>query len=72
MRTIVIDDSRSSLLAVVDQLSRLENCEPEGFLDPEAAPPRYGGERFDPVMVDQVMPLMKGPEVLGALRPLDR
>ncbi|WP_187967994.1 HD domain-containing phosphohydrolase [Aquibium microcysteis] len=72
MRTIVIDDSRSSLLAVVDQLSRLENCEPEGFLDPEEALARCRLEQFDLVLVDYVMPRMDGLEVLAALRALDR
>lgn len=72
MRTIVIDDSRSSLLAVVDQLARLENCQPEGFLDPEEALARCRVEQFDLVLVDYVMPRMNGLEVLAALRALDR
>ena len=72
MRTMVIDDSRSSLSAVVDQLSRLEGCEPEGCLCPEEALGRCMLEQFDLVMVDYVMPKMNGLEVLAALRALDR
>lgn len=72
MRAIVIDDSKSSLSAVVEYLSQVEGCEPTGCLDPEEALARCELEQFDLVLVDYIMPKMNGLEVLAALRSLDR
>jgi putative two-component system response regulator len=68
MRAIVIDDSRSSLSAIGDQLLRVEGCDVTGCLDPVEALALCGREQFDLVIVDYIMPKMNGLEVLKALR----
>lgn len=71
MRVIVIDDSPSSLMAIVGHLRQVTGCEPAGHLDPLEALAACGREQFELVLIDYVMPKMNGIEVIAALRGMD-
>lgn len=72
MKIIVVDDSRSSLSAVLREIEKLGLCEAIGCLDPEEALQICRIQQFDLVLVDYVMPKMDGLQFITALREFDR
>lgn len=72
MKVLVVDDSRSSLSAVLNQIQKLDRAEAVGCLDPEEALQLCRVQQFDLALVDYVMPKMDGLQFITALRAFDR
>lgn len=70
MHAVVIDDSRSTLLALRLELLEITGLEVETFADPEEAIRVCETRQFDLVLVDYNMPKRSGLEVITALRAM--
>ncbi|MCF1453962.1 HD domain-containing phosphohydrolase [Agrobacterium vitis] len=70
MHAVVIDDSRSTLLALRLELLEITGLEVETFADPEEAIRVCETRQFDLVLVDYNMPKRSGIEVITALRAM--
>ncbi|MVA24273.1 HD domain-containing phosphohydrolase [Agrobacterium vitis] len=70
MHAVVIDDSRSTLLALRLELLEITGLEVEIFADPEEAIRVCETRQFDLVLVDYNMPKRSGIDVITALRAM--
>lgn len=70
MNVVLIDDSRSVLLALRCELEKLDGVEVDTFEDPEVAIHECGQKQFDLVLVDYNMPKRTGLDVIRALRAM--
>jgi len=70
LHAVLIDDSRSILLALRLELRELPGLEVETFTDPEKAIRACAARQFDLVLVDYNMPKLTGIDVITALRAM--
>lgn len=70
LHAVLIDDSRSILLALRLELRELPGLEVETFTDPEKAIRACAVRQFDLVLVDYNMPKLTGVDVITALRAM--
>ncbi|MDE1997120.1 MAG: response regulator [Rhizobiaceae bacterium] len=68
MRLLIIDDSKSILLALRLAISEFTQCEVETFINPKEALERSQTVDFGLVIVDYMMPEIDGIEVIRRLR----
>lgn len=68
MPLLIVDDSKSSLLALETAVRQFARCEIETFLNPLDALARTAKVDFDVVMVDYMMPQLNGIDVIRRLR----
>lgn len=68
MHLLIVDDSKSSLLALETAVRSFSNHDIESFSDPRAALERSRTAEFDLVMVDYMMPGLNGVELIRHLR----
>ena len=68
MRLLIVDDSRSSLLALNLAIKEFSGCDIETFTNPRLAIERSREIDFDLVVVDYMMPELNGVEVIRELR----
>lgn len=68
MNVVLIDDSRSVLVALRVELEQLGNLQIDTFEDPENAIKACAEKQYDLVLVDYNMPKLTGIEVVTALR----
>jgi putative two-component system response regulator len=68
MSLLLIDDSKSSLLALETAVRRFAGCTIETFTNPLEALERTKSVEFDAVLVDYMMPQMNGIDVIRHLR----
>jgi putative two-component system response regulator len=68
LNVVLIDDSRSVLLALRVELEKLENVAIETYENPEVAIKACAEKQFDLVLVDYNMPKMTGIDVVVALK----
>jgi len=72
MRILIVDDSRSSLAFLAQQVGELGQFEIETLLDPVVAVARSVDVQFDLVITDNVMPKMDGVELTKRLRQSEK
>ncbi|MBB4954830.1 putative two-component system response regulator [Agrobacterium vitis] len=70
MNVVLIDDSRSVLLALRCELEQLAGVRVDTFEDPEIAVSACAHTQFDLVLVDYTMPKLTGLDVIRALRAM--
>lgn len=70
MKVVLIDDSRSVLLALRHELEQLDDVHVHAFEDPEQAVVECSKQNFDLVLVDYNMPRLTGIDVIRALRAM--
>jgi putative two-component system response regulator len=70
LNVVLIDDSRSVLLALRRELEQLEGIQVYTFEDPETAILECAQKNFDLVLVDYNMPKLTGIDVIRALRAM--
>jgi putative two-component system response regulator len=68
MSLLIIDDSKSSLLALETAVRRFASCDIESFANPLEALERTKLVEFDIVLVDYMMPELSGIDVIRRLR----
>lgn len=72
LRVLVVDDSRSSAVAIARMVAQLESCAVDTCLDPLGALVMCQTQSFDLILVDYMMPGMNGVEFIANIRGLER
>ncbi|MGI6856776.1 HD domain-containing phosphohydrolase [Mesorhizobium sp. 1B3] len=72
MRVLVVDDSRSSAVAIARMVAQLQSCAVDTCLDPLGALVMCQTQSFDLILVDYMMPGMNGVEFIANIRGLER
>jgi putative two-component system response regulator len=70
LNVVLIDDSRSVLLALSRELEQIEDVQVHAFEDPEVAIIDCAKSQFDLVLVDYNMPNLTGIDVIKTLREM--
>lgn len=72
LRVLVVDDSRSSAVAIARTVAQLDTCVVDTCLDPLGALVMCQTQGFDLILVDYMMPGLNGVEFIANIRGLER